>query len=101
MFALRRLAELLHFLPRTSTDATPVAAAPFTLPSWIASGAQWADLVGVFDASITITTDLLAEAAVSPADRRLLVLMRASDERKRLEAAARRDGTSVRTRRSD
>ncbi len=101
MFALRRLSEALHFRPRTAGPAPVVGGPPFTPPPWLTTGAGWADLVAAFDESRLLETALLAEPDTSSSDRRLLVLMRASDERKQLEAAARQNGATVRSRADD
>lgn len=98
MFALKKLAEFLAAMPRGNGDASEVAAVPFTLPGWLETGPQWSDLAEAFGASIAIAESLRDEVGV-PADRqRLLVLLLASDERKRAEATARTQGRTQRTR---
>jgi hypothetical protein len=98
MFALSKLAEFLIQLPRGVSAPPQVAALPFTVPAWLATGGQWPDLAAAFDESMTIARGLQTEVAAGTDQHRLLVLLLASDERKLREATARATGTSVRTR---
>jgi hypothetical protein len=98
MFALRKLADLLRRMPRTPSPSAQVAAVPFTVPAWLATGGQWSDLAAAFDESISIVDGLRAQAAAGSAEHRLLVLILASDKRKALEATARTTGATRRTR---
>jgi hypothetical protein len=98
MFALSKLAEFLIQLPRGVSAPPQVAALPFTLPTWLATGGRWPDLAAAFDESMTIARGLQTEVAAGTDQHRLLVLLLASDERKLQEATARAAGTSVRTR---
>jgi hypothetical protein len=84
-------------MPRGVKTAPEVAALPFTLPPWLATGSQWSDLEAAFDESITIARELRDDAA-APEHHRLLVHLAASDERKLAEATARAAGTTCRTR---
>jgi hypothetical protein len=98
MFALSKLAGLLRGMPRGVKSAPHVAAVPFNLPGWLATGAQWSDLVAAFGESMTIVRDLQDEVGVGSEHQRLLVHLLASDERKRQEATARTQGRTQRTR---
>jgi hypothetical protein len=101
MFALRKLAEFLRAMPRSTAAAPQVAALPFTLPRWSTTGAEWSDLAAAFDESMTIAHGLRDEIAAGSPLRRLLVLLLASDERKLAESRARASGASERTRADD
>ena len=98
MFALSKLADLLRRMPRGVKSAPNVAALPFNLPGWLATGAQWSDLVAAFGDSMTIAQDLRDDAGVASEHQRLLILLLASDERKLQEATARMQGRTQRTR---
>ena len=98
MFALRKLAGFLIQLPRGVSAPSQVAALPFTVPAWLATGGGWPDLAAAFDESMKIARGLQTEVDVGTDQHRLLVLLLASDERKLREATARAAGTSVRTR---
>jgi Ferritin-like len=98
MFALSKLAELLRRLPRGVKSAPDVAALPFNLPDWLATGAQWSDLVAAFGESMTIAQELRDDVGVAPDHQRLLVHLLASDKRKLQEATARTQGGTQRTR---
>jgi Ferritin-like len=98
MFALSKLAEFLRRMPRGVSVSSQVAAVPFTVPAWLATGGQWSDLAAAFDESMTIARGLQTEVAAGTDQHRLLVLLLASDERKFREATARATGTSTRTR---
>jgi hypothetical protein len=98
MFALSKLAGFLRQLPRSVSAPPQVAALPFTVPAWLATGGQWPDLAAAFDESMTIARGLQTEVAAGTDQHRLLVLLLASDERKLREATARATGTSKRTR---
>lgn len=98
MFALSKLAEFLRRMPRGVSTSPQVAALPFTVPAWLATGGQWSDLVAAFDESMTIARGLQTEVATGTNQHRLLVLLLASDERKLREATARATGTKKRTR---
>jgi len=98
MFALSKLAGLLRQLPRSVSASPQVAALPFTVPAWLATGGQWRDLAAAFDESMTIARGLQTEVAPGTDQHQLLVLLLASDERKLREATARVAGTSQRTR---
>jgi hypothetical protein len=98
MFALSKLADLLRRMPRDVKRAPQVAALPFNLPGWLATGAQWSDLVAAFGESMTIARDLQNEVGVGSEHQRLLVHLVASDERKLQEATARTQGRMQRTR---
>ncbi len=98
MFALSKLAGLLRQLPRSVSASPQVAALPFTVPAWLATGGQWRDLAAAFDESMTIARGLQTEVAPGTDQHQLLVLLLASDERKLGEATARVAGTSQCTR---
>jgi hypothetical protein len=98
MFALKKLGELLPGMPRTAQGATEKAALPFNLPVWLAKGAQWSDLTAALGKAMTIAQDLQDDASLTAEQRRLLVHLLASDERKLQEATARTQGTTQRTR---
>jgi hypothetical protein len=98
MFALKKLGEFLPGMQRAAQGATEKAALPFNLPERLAEGAQWSDLAAALGEAITIAQDLQDDAGVTPEQRRLLVHLLASDERKLLEATARTQGTTQRTR---
>ncbi len=98
MFALSELAGFLRRMPRGVDNAPRVAAVPFNLPPWLATGAQWSDLAAAFDESTVIARELQDEVTTGSDEHRLLVLLLASDERKRRESLARENGTSQRTR---
>jgi hypothetical protein len=98
MFALSKLAGFLRQLPRSASASPQVAALPFTVPAWLATGGQWPDLAAAFEESMTIARGLQAEVAAGTEQHRMLVLLLASDERKLREATARVAGTSQRTR---
>jgi Ferritin-like len=98
MFALSKLSGFLLQLPRSVSAPPQVAALPFTVPTWLATGGQWPDLAAAFDESMTIARGLQTEVAAGTDQHRLLVLLLASDERKLQEATARAAGTSMRTR---
>jgi hypothetical protein len=98
MFALSKLAEFLRRMPRGVSGSPQVAALPFTVPAWLATGGQWSDLAAAFDECMTIARGLQTEVAAGTDQHRLLVLLLASDERKLREATARATGTSKRTR---
>jgi hypothetical protein len=98
MSALSKLAEFLRRMPRGVSVSPQVAALPFTVPAWLATGGQWSDLAGAFDESMTIARGLQTEVAAGTDQHRLLILLLASDERKLREATARATGTSTRTR---
>jgi Ferritin-like len=98
MFALSKLAELLRGMLRGVQSAPHVAALPFNLPDWLATGAQWSDLVAAFGESMTIAQDLKDEVGAASEHQRLLVHLVASDERKRQEATARTQGSTQRSR---
>ena len=96
MFALSKLAEFLIQLPRGVSAPPQVAALPFTVPGWLATGGGWPDLAAAFDESMTIARPAdRGRCGLRPAPP---VLLLASDERKLREATARATGTSVRTR---
>jgi hypothetical protein len=97
MFALSKLADLLRRMPRGVNTAPEVAALPFNLPPWLATGSQWSDLETALDESSTIARELRDDDA-APEHQRLLVHLVASDERKLAEATARAAGTTRRTR---
>jgi hypothetical protein len=98
MFALRKLADLLRGMPRGVKSAPDVAALPFNLPRWLATGAQWSDLVAAFGESMTIAQDLQNEVGGGSEHQRLLVHLLASDDRKHQEATARTQGRTQRNR---
>ncbi len=98
MYALRRLSEFLPTMPRSEQNATDVAAAPFNVPPWLDTGAQWSDLADAFSESITIATTLIGGGNLTTDQEQLLVLLLASDERKHAEATARTDGLTQRSR---
>jgi hypothetical protein len=98
MSALSKLADLLRRMPRGVQSAPHVAALPFNLPEWLATGAQWSDLVAAFSESLTIAHDLQDAVGVAPEHKRLLVHLLASDDRKLQEATARTQGRTQRTR---
>lgn len=98
MFALSKLAEFLRRMPRGVSVSPQVAALPFTVPAWLATGGQWSDLAAAFEESMTITRGLQTDVGAGTDQHRLLVLLLASDERKLAEATARASGTSQRTR---
>jgi hypothetical protein len=98
MFALKKLGEFLPGMQRAAQGATEKAALPFNLPGWLAKGAQWSDLAAALGEAMTIAQDLQDDAGLTPEQRRLLVHLLASDERKRLEATARSQGATQRTR---
>ena len=98
MFALSKLAGFLLQLPRSVSAPPQVAALPFTVPAWLATGGQWPDLAAAFDESMTIVRGLQTEVAAGTDQHRLLVLLLASDERKLQEATARAADTSMHTR---
>ena len=98
MFAVRSLAEFLPTMPRSEQNATDVAAAPFNVPPWLDTGAQWSDLADAFGEGITIATTLIDGGDLTTAQEQLLVLTLASDERKHAEATARTQGSTQRSR---
>jgi hypothetical protein len=98
MFALSKLADFLRRMPRGVQSAPQVAAVPFNLPMWLATGAQWSDLMAALSESMTIAKGLQDDVGVAPEHQRLLVLLLASDERKLQEATARAQGMAQRTR---
>ncbi|WP_127502072.1 ferritin-like domain-containing protein [Actinoplanes solisilvae] len=100
MYSLRKLAELLRQMPRTATPTTAqVAALPFTLPPWLATGSRWSDLRAAFAESLTIAAELHDGAVAGSVQHLLLTHLLASDERKLAEATARAtDGSTQRSR---
>jgi hypothetical protein len=98
MFALKRLGVFLPTMPRNEQNATEVAAAPFNVPPWLDTGAQWSDIADAFAESITIATTLIGGGNLTTEQEQLLVLLLASDERKHAEATARTEGLTQRSR---
>ena len=61
MYALHKLTELLGKLPAGNGPASPLAALPFTSPTWSGDdGAEWADLVAAFEQSQMLVSHMLA-----------------------------------------